>query len=128
MSEKTFVSKICVSRLHNLGNYEHVRYEITADVAVTDDPALVLQRLEAVVNGLQKRHGFSEYEIEQAQTVLSKSASELTEREVQYLPTYQAKLEKFNAVMRDREEATSYLRELGGIVEFTDAKDSWDEL
>lgn len=128
MSEKTFVSKICVSRLHNLGNYEHVRYEITADVAVTDDPALVLQRLEAVVNGLQKRHGFSEYEIEQAQTVLSKSASELTEREVQYLPTYQAKLEKFNAVMRDRQEATSYLRELGGIVEFTDAKDSWDEL
>lgn len=128
MSEKTFISKICVSRLHNLGNYEHVRYEITADVSPSDDPTLILQRLEAVVDGLQKRTGFSDYEIEQARSVLSKPASELSEREISRLPHYQSTIEKYDAALRIREEASNYLREIGGSYEFTDSKDSWDQI
>lgn len=42
MSEEqiqTRVSRITVGRVHNLGNYENIRYEVTIDVGSNDDPA-----------------------------------------------------------------------------------------
>ena len=40
------VSKITVGRLHNLGNYEHVRYEVTVELPPGTAPASVVRDLE----------------------------------------------------------------------------------
>lgn len=46
------VSKITVGRLYNLGSYEHVRYEISLDVAPGESAAKAMIGLERIVKAL----------------------------------------------------------------------------
>lgn len=49
------ITKITIGRLHNLGNYEHVRYELTCDVADGESPATALVGMERILNALNPR-------------------------------------------------------------------------
>jgi hypothetical protein len=48
----TRISALTVSRLYNLGNYEHVRYEITVQVAPGDSASKALIGAERLLAGL----------------------------------------------------------------------------
>lgn len=48
----TRISALTVSRLYNLGNYEHVRYEITIQVAPGDSASKALIGAERLLAGL----------------------------------------------------------------------------
>lgn len=47
------VSKITIGRVFNLGNYEHIRYEVTVDLAHGDSAATAMIGLEKIVEGLK---------------------------------------------------------------------------
>lgn len=61
------ISRITIGRLHNLGNYEHVRYEVTVDLPPGTSPASVLHSTEQMLNGLEPRPPHSVSEVYRAQ-------------------------------------------------------------
>lgn len=46
-------TKITIGRLFNLGSYEHVRYEITVELAEGDSAAKAITGLERILEGLK---------------------------------------------------------------------------
>lgn len=51
------IKTIQIGRVYNLGNYEHVRYDITAEVEPEEDPSQVMTGLEKVIEGLRPVKG-----------------------------------------------------------------------
>jgi hypothetical protein len=62
--KKAKVKQITVARLYNLGDYEHVRYELTAEVPAGIAAAKVMSGLMGVLNGLSPKCPVSRYSIE----------------------------------------------------------------
>ena len=55
--ENMNVSKITIGRLYNLGNYEHIRYEVSVDLENEDDATKAMVGLEKVIAGLAPIRG-----------------------------------------------------------------------
>lgn len=126
-SAGTRVSRITIGRLHNLGNYEHVRYEISVDVGKSDEPGEVLIGLEKILDNLQARSGVAEYEVRNAREVLAKPEGELSDYEYRRRDEYAEKIEKYEAAMSKRQKARDALNALNGSVNYVDAKLSWED-
>ncbi len=47
------ISKITVSRLYNLGNYEHIRYELTVDVPADTSATSAIVAVERILTGMK---------------------------------------------------------------------------
>ena len=139
------ISKITVGRLYNLGNYEHVRYEITAEIKEGESAATTIKGVEAVLAGLSP--------VEKA-GIVSKSDIERRTREIEEMRTmpaadwerryghcvgkvaevigrYEESLEedvaKRDAVLKRAREARELFDDLGGAAEWKDAKLSWHD-
>lgn len=139
------VSRITIARLFNLGSYEHVRYEISADVAPDESPAVVMLGLERIINALSpKTHTHSRGEldrervgIEAMHRLLSdEGPEEFRRRHGHFVGTpeeYIARCEQSyaeNVKARDDWEARSaqarkHLDDLGGASEWRDSKLDW---
>lgn len=50
---KSRVSRISIGRVYNLGNYEHVRYEVTVDIPAGASAAKTIIGLERIIAGLR---------------------------------------------------------------------------
>lgn len=137
------ISRVTIARLHNLGNYEHVRYEVTVELPPGTSPASVLHRTEQLLNRLDPKAPHSAYEVLLAQRLLSKPepgladfddgrdhyetpeqrlASALLERE-----NARKLLQRYDEWRKRRDAAHLAFDELGGSRVFTDAKDGWDD-
>lgn len=46
------ITKITIGRLYNLGNYEHVRYDLTVEVKEGESAATAITGMEAIIAGL----------------------------------------------------------------------------
>lgn len=125
-NENTKISKITIGRLHNLGSYEHIRYEISVELGADDNPASVLLNLEQVLQDLQAKSGYSSYGIQKAKAVLAKNASELDKWEVENLELYKSRIAKHDEAMKRREAARQALTDLGGSSIYKDAKLDWE--
>lgn len=53
MSNKSHITKITVGRLFNLGNYEHVRYEVTVEIPDGQSAAAAVIGIERILEGLK---------------------------------------------------------------------------
>lgn len=124
---KTRVSKITIARLHNCGNYEHVRYEIAVDVGPSDSAASVLCQVEAILDDLKPNGPVSDYDLRRAKDVLAKPASDLTDTDMMNMNLYRERVRMANEASKKRADAIARLNELGGASVYTDAKDEWDE-
>jgi len=125
------VSKITVGRLHSLGNYEHVRYEIAVDIPDGSSASDTLRNLERILNGLDPKPPVSDYDLQRASAALVKASEAgeegLEEWERGNIETYRkyvARHAKWNA---ERTWAHDALDAIGGIAIHADAKDSWDD-
>ena len=65
------ISRITLGRLHNLGNYEHVRYEVTVELPPGTSPASVARELEDTLNALEPRQPVSDWDLRQAVKTLA---------------------------------------------------------
>lgn len=142
-SDKTRVTRLSIGRVYNLGNYEHVRYEVSVDVASSDSASSVLGTLEAIIADLQpieRTSVRSEAEIKRLSDEVAKMATmdeetwaryyghctgtrvEVEGRYAEHLA--QAMRERAAAVSK-REAAKDTLDTLGGSTRYTDAKERW---
>jgi hypothetical protein len=109
--KKAKVSKITIARLYNTGNYEHVRYELTADVPPGEKAEKVAEGLISVIKALNPKCPVSAYAMherqarinwptEQQQRIWGESWQTALEEEKAELAKDQAELDKWNANRR----------------------------
>lgn len=121
------VSKITVGRLHNLGNYEHVRYEIAVDVPEGASATQTLSNVERVLGGLDPKPPVSDYDLERSYAALKKPLEEWEEWEKGNRETYVNYIERNKAWQAEQKLAREALDDIGGTRIYTDAKDKWDD-
>lgn len=124
---KTRIARITVGRVHNLGNYENVRYEVTVDVGTNDNPAEILRELETTLSDLRANSGVASYELKAAKEILATPEDELTDWNKTHLDTYKQRIADVEAAQLKREQARQNLAKFGGSGVYTDHKDNWEE-
>ena len=124
---ETRISKILVGRVHNLGNYENIRYEITVDVGTNENPADVVTKLETTLEDLQAVSGVSDYDLRRSKAILEKPESELEEFDRERLEFHRRRIAEHKAAFERRKNAKQQLAKFGGTEVFTDAKLNWDD-
>lgn len=118
------ITEITIGRLHNLGNYEHVRYEVKAYIAGSEDPGLLISRLEKLLAALKPIQ--KDYDYERAVKVMSdpKLAADEPLRNIE---TYRQRIERHDKAIARRERALLLFNALGGSFQHTDAKVNWED-
>lgn len=125
--EKTRVTRIAVQRLHNLGNYESIRYEVFVDIAPDDDAGKVLTTLEQILTDVQAKQTVSSYELERAKKLLNTPSEHLTDADKARIPECRELIRQHESVQERRAAARTALSALNYTSERKDAKDNWDE-
>lgn len=85
----TRITRVTIGRVHNWGNYENKRFEVSAEIGASDDPAKVILEIEAALDALSKPET-SRYSVENARKMLARPVGELRDYEVEQLPGYRA--------------------------------------
>ena len=124
---KPTVTKITIGRLHNLGNYEHVRYEITVDIPEGASATQAFSNLDRVLEGLDPKPPVGEYDLQRANDALKKPVEEWPEWERGNITSYMNNVAKDAAWRAEQILAREALDDIGGASIYSDAKDSWEE-
>lgn len=123
---KTRITRFSIGRVHNLGNYENVRYEVQVDVAEGENVTQLMTNLENILEEVRAVSNVSEWDYERAKEKLAKPASELSESELQNLDIYKKRVADYESVNARRQKAKDALNSLGGNEVYRDAKDDWE--
>ena len=138
------VSRITVGRLFNLGNYEHVRYEVTVDVAAGESATQAATAVEAILENLkplktqcietESEIAHAKRAIEEMKTLpavewerrwgTDKTPSEIIQRHEQALAE---RITKREAAVSRAAMARRLLDDLGGAAQWKDAKLDWQD-
>jgi hypothetical protein len=141
------VSKITIARLFSLGNYEHIRYELTIDVAPGESPATALIGAERLMEALNPKTSTKDRrELERQSHRLAEQRKLLDEKGAEAFrqqhgwfegtpAEYLARCEKSHDddITRRVEwenrsaKARKLLEDLGGAANWRDAKLSWED-
>lgn len=136
------ITKITIGRLYNLGNYEHVRYELTADIPAGESPATCLigmEKLLAALNPARPPGVPTLGDIKSAEDRLALTY-EMTDEEIarKYGKCRALVLHKMNKELlakRTRQQsydaelarARKQLDDLAGAANYVDAKRDWHD-
>ena len=137
------ITKITIGRLYNLGNYEHIRYELTVDVPLGESPATAIIGMEKILTALDPKRPEgvrTPAELRRAEVIISNIEND-TEEQVarEYGKSKSVVLfERRKMLQEAKERAAKWdlhqirvrklLEDLGGAANFTDAKETWDDL
>ena len=125
MTKKSRVTRITIGRLWNLGNYEHIRYEITAEVPRGGSPKRTFQDVSSILRGLKPVRAHPH--LDEARKVVATQPEERSEFEKDHLEEYCRLIEEHNAKEGFRKSAIERLDNVGGISERKDAKKDWQD-
>lgn len=130
---KPTVTALTIARLHNLGNYEHVRYEVTVSIPEgTTSAGAVLADVTEILGDLRPSK-VGVYDVTRAKARLEKPALPATEPEEERRRDALTREECQRVLDREATEQKRIARaraafdDLGGAVRYTDAKDKWDD-
>lgn len=123
----TRITRLSIGRVHNLGNYENIRYEIQLDVAEGENVAELVTNLENILENVQAVSNVSEWDYNRAKERLAKPASELSENDLSNLALYKKRVADYESVNARRQKAKEALNSLGGNSAYTDAKTEWED-
>lgn len=143
---KSKISRIGIGRLYNLGSYEHVRYEITVDVADGESASRVLVGLERILSALKPTAAVSseteiaheERRLAHMRELLAKGEEAFRQEHTFFVGTPEEYIGRCQDSLiqniKKREEwkersrkARELLDDLGGAAEWKDAKQYWDD-
>lgn len=118
------VTRIAIGRLHNLGNYEHIRYDVTVELTNGERPSEIITGLERMLGALAPVK--KDYDYQRAVAILAdpEKVKDETERN---LETYRKRIEKVDAKLARRHAALEGFDNLNGVSVFTDAKSNWED-
>lgn len=139
------ISKITIGRLYNLGSYEHVRYELTAEIPEGESAGTALIGMEKLLAALSpKTATHSRDELVRERRHLEEMATRLKLPEDEFrrhyghfegspeqyytrcVACYNDNLGRREAWERRSERARKLLEDLGGAANFKDAKLDWE--
>lgn len=126
MSHDVRVASIAMDRLVNLGNYEHVKYSITVELNPGADPVATFIGLETILGVLAKK-GPDQYQTSQAQRTLNAPPEQLKMYSEDEIERAKAVMQRWHELKNAQDKARELLRQLGGTIAFTDAKDQWED-
>lgn len=120
-----FITRVTIGRLHNLGNYEHVRYEITVDVPAdkSADPLKVIADLDALLAGMEPKPPTGAWEITYARNVMA-NPERFTDAQK---ADAQNVLAVHDAWVKRRAAHLATFHAYGGRAEHKDAKLDWND-
>lgn len=124
---KPRLSRFSIGRLYNLGNFEHVRYELTVEVPPE------CSAKDAFINALQllqcasPHRPCSQSALKEAREALAKNPADLSNWERGGLDSYKKLVEANEVFEHNRKLALEALDRLGGTVEYKDAKADWED-
>lgn len=128
---KARVSRIGIGRLYNLGNYEHIRYDITIDVPEGADALKAVERLREILRALRPAKHSSA--LDSAKRLLAMPAAERRTaiESGRYLDRHfiEAKelVKKSDEAAAKREKAKKLFNDLAGATVYTDHKEKWED-
>jgi len=138
------ITKITIGRLYNLGSYEHVRYEMTAEIAEGESASKALIGLEKILSALnpkapgsvpdedaikrdirrlQEMRALNDEDFERFHGGYKGTRAEYLDRISQSIAEG---TERLNAWKAKAAKARELLDDLGGAAEFKDAKLDWE--
>ena len=135
------ITRISIGRVYNLGNYEHVRYELTAEIGPDDSAAAVVRGLEKIIIGLKpdsiKSLDDLRREVDEIERMQKFSADEWarhhhfsvgTREEVtaRYITSHADHVRERHESIARQQKARELFDDLAGAAVWKDAKDSWD--
>ena len=123
----TSVARVTIGRLYNLGDYEHVRYEIAVDVGQDSDAGAVLSELDELLADLKPVQVDHWLKRRLKLVARADAGEDLDEHDLHNLAGAREAVSEHNAKLARRESAAQRLSELGGRSEHRDAKEDWDE-
>ena len=118
------VTRIAIGRLHNLGNYEHIRYDVTVDLTNGENPGLIIHRLEKLLGALKPIK--EDWDYKRAKEILS-DPEKVKDEPARNVEIYQQRVATHDKAVARRERALVLFGALGGASQFTDAKDKWED-
>lgn len=120
------VSRLSIGRLCNLGNFEHIRYEVTVELPEGVDVTKTLKAIEEALNIMAVRppDGWS---YRRALEALGKPRSEWTSLDIANEPSYRENVRRMETWKAKQEYARAVLGELGLSSQFTDHKEKWED-
>lgn len=119
------VTSVSVSRLYNLGNYCNRRIDVSAVVGPGESASATLANLYWILERLgpiRKPSCFDEFE-----KATKKLAEQQSEWEKQNLEEWSATVSAYHTLKAQRSEALRLLDDLGGVSQYTDHKEKWED-
>lgn len=119
------VTSVSVSRLYNLGNYCNRRIDVSAAVNPGDSASKTLANLYWILEMLgpiRKPGCFDDF-----QKAKKKTTEQLSEWEKQNLQVWKEEISTFHVRTAQRSEALRLLDDLGGVSQYTDHKEKWED-
>lgn len=136
MKSKSKVTRLTIGRLYNLGNYEHVRYEITVEIGEGRSATLALRNTMKVLRTANPKSPVSAFDYESAVKRLAdpeawhKNIEPICERK-KLIKEMVAEAKKTVKRQDDwtmrRKAAELMLDDIGAVRVFKDAKLSWGD-
>lgn len=121
---KTRVTSISVGATYNLGNYENVRYDVSAEVGEGESAMAAFQELRYIIARLKPlREPGCAHQFRRASKL---DEAERTQYQKENLPTLAEEMKDFLGAKGLRAEAIKMLDTLGGNSQFRDAKQNWE--
>lgn len=133
---KARVTRVGIGRLYNLGNYEHVRYDLTIEIPEGADALKAFTGLRRLVRALKPMKAKDHFFVRTEEIVAKVDAMSPEERTdavgrgeftEEAVTTYREKIAKRQARADQRKVALRLFNDLGGAEIHKDAKDGWDD-
>lgn len=133
---KTKITRLTVGRLYNLGNYEHVRYELTVDIGEGRSAALALRNIMRVLKAANPKSPVASYDLESARKKLEdpqswhKNVADPKERKKlikEMVRSAKELVRSWDAWVARRKAAERLLDDIGASKVHKDAKLTWGD-
>lgn len=123
------ITHVEIARLHNLGNYEHVRYQVKVELPLGTSPGSVIGELEQLLADLEPKCPWSTWDLAHAQKLVQQAEPDegsSAEDHARRRDAARDKLAKYAEWKQQRDAALAKFDQFGGLAVHTDAKGNWD--
>lgn len=124
-AKKSRVKTVTIGRLYNLGNYEHLRFEVSAEVPDGGSAKATLLDIGAILAALKPIK--KAYNLNAARETLAKLPESLSEVEKGLLEEYRQIVAEYDRWRAARMAALERLDDVGGTSTQKDAKKDWGD-
>lgn len=130
--EKARVVRVGIGRLYNLGNYEHIRYDLTIEIPEDANAKDAVSKLRQILRALKPKKA-EIYGIKKLREMAAMSPEERETHRIEHGATAEDFQKADNAVRvlaeRDekRKSALELFNNFNGQSVYTDHKEQWDD-